>query len=350
MRKLEGKVKILLHFMILLFVIGIMNCSKTTEPEEQETILEINVLLNPFFNHNLNVTQVNIKISRETYSDSVSVTTIDSVITIQFSNIDAGVYYIDYEIYVDSILTVSGTTDGVSEPNVTSTVNIDENDWGEIPPTIIIDFRSGFEYKESMGYYTAIYDINNPFTIDFEINENGNDITKLYFDLYQSTGIWYYWIWENNFPDCFTNTRPYGFGRFNPSAVLEFGESSEITSNHLEFYGYMNYYESPIINDTIYSFKIDPSKDIFSELWNINATNISEIYIAGYFNDWIWENDEYRLIQNASFYEIMLSNVSSNQEYKFVVKYINGNEHWVPDVVNYRMTDDGYGGYNSITP
>ena len=95
-----------------------------------------------------------------------------------------------------------------------------------------------------------------------------------------------------------------------------------------------------------------PSNEIFSSQWIIDLNNLTGFYIAGEFNSWFWNSEEYKLIQNGDFYEITLSNVLSGQEYKFVPIDSNGipYEGWIPDVVNYRIENDGWGGYNSITP
>ena len=314
------------------------------------TVLEIDIYLQSFIDLAINVDHVLVKISRESYVDSINATVINSIGNSQFIDIEAGVYEVYYEIYANNTLTVSGTKDGYADPCITNIVNISESDWGDIPPTVSISFGNGFEFKDDIGNYVAVFDNTNPFSINFDIHENSTELSRLLIEMYQDQGTWYYWYWWDFLPDYYQNQMPIGFGKFYPSAVIEYGDNETFRSNTLNFCGYMNYYESPIIANSVYTFKIDSSKAIFSELWNIDYLNISDIYLAGEFNNWTWELQEYKLTQSGEFYEISLPSISSNQTYKFVIKNNNGSENWVPDVVNYRMIEDGFGGYNSITP
>ena len=142
------------------------------------TALKINVLLQPFLDYNFNVDQVFIRITRANYTDSTNAIITDSIATAQFVNIDAGVYGIYYEIFVDNILTVSEITDGVVDPNKTNIINIRE--YG-IPPNFSINFGEGFDFPGDIEYPVlgVGYDSDFNFVINANIIDYGSIITNV---------------------------------------------------------------------------------------------------------------------------------------------------------------------------
>ena len=158
-----------------------------------------------------------------------------------------------------------------------------------------------------------------------------------------------------------TNWFPYfGYLKFYSQLFYENNISQNpIITDTLTVFSYLSDYESPVLNGNIYTFKIDPSKSLFLSQFGLDINNLSDIYLAGEFNEFLQPDGgnlildpEYKLELIGNFYEISLSNVISGQAYKFVPIKADGTPYggWVTDVVNYRISDDGYGGYNSVIP
>ncbi|MDP8220023.1 MAG: hypothetical protein P9X26_01660 [Candidatus Stygibacter frigidus] len=346
--------------LLTLIVLLLTNCEKSsTSCTEESTDLEIKILLETMFNYNLNVTGVFARISGENYSDSTFFTIQDSILIAkaEFIDIDAGDYNIDYKIYInnDSIPVVSELIDCHVYSHVSNQITISDYII-DLEPTISLHYGEEFQFPDDVDYavlglnHETLYSVN----IIAEINTWAKDIAGVNYLINQNNYGWMLFNCNDEVPYDLKLDETNWLPKFSYSEMysqLFYDDRIAIVSDTISFFSYITDYESPVKNGSTYTFRFDPANPYY------NFTNIGRILIAGdFYGDFIHDyNSPYQLIQqNNGIYEIELSEeddgVTSGTQYKYVVFWGEYSFNWYPDIANYRIVSDGFGGYNSVMP
>ncbi len=220
------------------------------------------------------------------------------------------------------------------------------------PPTVTLSLGNGFLYRPDMNYTTWVCHSNSNFIITANVQSNGNVINRVEF-----------WDYYYNFKMSTDTTAPYEFtyssypypwdyGDYRVYAKVFYGGSSSISSVGTNLYRYSPYYESIIISNAYYIFRMKPTEIFYTSRIKTN-TIINAMYLTGEFTTWVQNNPAYQMTLNGQFYEITVaSNICKGKMYKFTL-FTNGNTNlskvmWLWDFANYRYnTMDNY---NAIAP
>ena len=220
------------------------------------------------------------------------------------------------------------------------------------PPTVTLSLGEGFVYRPEMNYVTWIAHSNSNFIITANVESNGNMISRVEF-----------WDYYYNFMMSFDTTPPYeftynnypypwDFGDYRVYAKVFYGGSSSISSAGTNLYRYSPYYESIIISNSYYIFRMKPTEIFYTSRIKTN-TIIDAMYVTGEFTSWVQNSPAFQMILNGDFYEVTIaSNICSGKMYKFTL-FTNGNTNlskvmWLWDFANYRY--NSMDNYNAIAP
>ncbi|APF16886.1 hypothetical protein Calab_0827 [Caldithrix abyssi DSM 13497] len=146
---------LILSLVTLSFLIHCSHKSSPTEPQETSD-LSVNMLLKPATENGYNVTRVHVKITRNTFTDSMDLTINGESASGTFTDLKVGVYQIEVWVYEDTTLIATGS--GTGEVKAGQTVNVTINvtfltgnlgvtvNWGSTtvePNTIFFEVETG---------------------------------------------------------------------------------------------------------------------------------------------------------------------------------------------------------------
>ncbi len=125
--------KRIILIIFLSFVLLIINCSKKSPPTEPEEVadLTVNMLLKPATANGYNVTRVHVRITRNTFADSMDLTIDGESASGTFTGLKVGTYQIEVWVYEDTTLIATGS--GTGQVKAGKTVNV----------TITVTFLTG---------------------------------------------------------------------------------------------------------------------------------------------------------------------------------------------------------------
>ncbi|NOX90008.1 MAG: hypothetical protein GXO77_13390 [Calditrichaeota bacterium] len=162
---------ILFSLISLGLLISCSQMSSPTEPQEAAD-LSINMLLKPATDNGYNVTRVHVKITRNTFADSMDLTIDGESASGTFTDLKVGTYQIEVWVYEDTTLIATGSGTGQVKAgktvNVTITVTFLTGNlgvtvnWGEENVIIFDDFNRTDNSEVGNGWSEANPDLAAP--------------------------------------------------------------------------------------------------------------------------------------------------------------------------------------------
>jgi len=135
----------LLPLAIVLFSFIACDNNHTTDPTDLGK-MPVTMNLGPAFQHGFNVTRVNVRITKGSFTEAMDMVIDSTTASGTFEELELGTYAIDVEVYENALLIATGQGTGTVSPGQTTTVHITLQ---FVPGGLEVIINWGLPYEES---------------------------------------------------------------------------------------------------------------------------------------------------------------------------------------------------------